>query len=96
MDLIQLLFLLVDKFVPIPPADFDSMYNEAIQWRAAEREKYNKGEATGFSAIYFKYMRFWFVRLGVAVAYIPLVRWVMDFMNPSEEGGDRDIKFDKS
>lgn len=81
MDLIELIFKLVLKFVPISDTDYKSMYQGAQDWKLKLRDDSdNKIEA-----MYSKYSAEWYVKLIIAVAYIPLVRSIMNFMNPSED-----------
>jgi len=74
MDLIELIFKLVRKFVPISMEDYQRLYNEADDWRS----KLNPDSSNTAEKIYVKYMNFWYVRLALAVAYIPMVKYVID------------------
>ena len=74
MDLIELIFKLVRKFVPISMEDYQRLYNEADDWRS----KLNPDSDNGAERMYVKYMNLWYVRLALAVSYIPLVKYVID------------------
>ena len=74
MDFIELIFKLVRKFVPISMDDYQRLYNEADDWRS----KLNPDSSNQVEKAYVKYTNLWYVRLGLAVAYIPMVKWILD------------------
>ena len=80
MDIIELIFKLVKKFVPISLEEYQRLYNEADDWRG----KLNPDSDKAVERAYCKYMNLWYVRLGLAVLYIPAVKWVMDLQRPQE------------
>lgn len=81
MDFIDFIFKLVLRFVPISEKDYKQMYNDAQEWKLGLKDdSENKLEA-----MYSRYSREWYVKLIIAVMYIPAVRWVMEFMSPTEE-----------
>ena len=86
MDLIELIFKLVKKFVPISMEEYQRLYNEADDWKS----KLNPKSKNKFEQTYCKYMNLWYVRLGLAIAYIPSVKAIMDMQRPQEIEQDAD------
>jgi hypothetical protein len=80
MDIIELIFKLLKKFVPISLEEYQRLYNEADDWRS----KLNPDSDKKIEQLYCKYMNLWYVRLGLAVMYIPAVKWIMDLQKPTE------------
>ena len=87
MDLIELIFKLVKKFVPISMEDYGRMYNEADEWRS----KLNPDSNNKFEQMYVKSMTQWYVRLAISVSYIPFVRYIMDIQKPTENEEETEI-----
>lgn len=81
MDLIELIFKLVRKFVPISMEDYQRMYTEADDWRS----KLNPDSNNKVEKLYTEQMNKWYVRLTISVLYIPMVKWIMDIQRPDEE-----------
>ena len=86
MDLIELIFKLVKKFVPISLEEYQRLYNEADTWKS----KLNPDSDKPVEKMYTKYMNLWYVRLAIAVAYIPAVKMIMDMQRPTEIDEDDD------
>lgn len=80
MDIIELIFKLLKKFVPISLEEYQRLYNEADDWRS----KLNPDSEKQLERAYCKYMNLWYVRLGLAVLYIPAVKWIMEMQRPQE------------
>ena len=80
MDLIELIFKLVKKFVPISLEEYQRLYNEADDWKS----KLNPDSDKPIEKMYCKYMNLWYVRLAIAVSYIPFVKMIMDMQRPTE------------
>lgn len=80
MDLIELIFKLVKKFVPISLEEYQRLYNEADDWKS----KLNPDSEKPVERMYTKYMNLWYVRLAIAVSYIPMVKIIMDMQRPTE------------
>jgi hypothetical protein len=80
MDIIELIFKLVKKFVPISMEEYQRLYNEADEWRS----KLNPKSKNKLEKMYCKYMNLWYVRLGIAISYIPFVKAIMDMQRPPE------------
>ena len=80
MDLIELIFKLVKKFVPISLEEYQRLYNEADDWKS----KLNPDSDKPVERMYTKYMNLWYVRLAIAVSYIPMVKIIMDMQRPTE------------
>ena len=78
MKLIDLIFALVARFVPMSPDDLRNLKGEANQWEQNIDDK--KGSA--LEKAYVKVNDPWYYRLGFAVSYIFLVkeikRWFYD------------------
>jgi hypothetical protein len=87
MDLIELIFKLVRKFVPISMEDYQRMYTEADDWRS----KLNPDSSNKVEKLYTDQMNKWFVRLFIAVMYIPLVKWIMDIQRPDDEDDNKEV-----
>ena len=81
MDLIELIFKLVRKFVPISLEDYQRMYTEADNWRS----KLNPDSENKIEKLYTDNMNKWYVRLFIAVMYIPLIKWIMDMQTPDSD-----------
>ncbi len=85
--LIQLLFKLVYKFVPIDTVELDRMQADAEKWARAFSNKESKNKV---EAIVEKYTAMWYVKLFCGILYIWLYRVIQDFMSPDgvdeEEG----------
>jgi hypothetical protein len=81
MDFLELIFALVRQFVPVDEAELRKMYGDAQKWKLGlNPESENKIEA-----LYCKYAHQWYIKLALAVLYIPLVRWIMDYMSPRND-----------
>ena len=75
MDFITLIFLLVRKFVPINQTEFDSMKLEADEWHAKVVDT-RKAPDNPAQKFYVEHSRKWYVKLALAVSYIPLQIWI--------------------
>jgi hypothetical protein len=77
---IDLIFELVYRFVPMDQNEYAKLRDEATRdvatWHPEHENK--------FKAAYAKYTNHWMARLGLAVAYVPLVKYIGDFMNSSK------------
>lgn len=83
MKLLDLIFALVYKYVPIKEQDFAKLKSEAeADW--AEVRTDDDAEMT-LKAKIKKLTDKWESRLLMAVSYIFLVRWITDFMNPKTD-----------
>tara|TARA_B110000902_G_scaffold245806_1_gene300257 strand:- start:3106 stop:3378 length:273 start_codon:yes stop_codon:yes gene_type:complete len=89
MDLIELIFKLVKKFVPISMEEYQRLYNEADDWKS----KLNPKSKNKVEQIYCKYMNLWYVRLTIAIAYIPAVKSIMDMQRPQELEQEEEASF---
>ena len=81
MDLIELIFKLVRKFVPISLEDYQRMYTEADNWRS----KLNPDSENKIEKLYTDNMNKWYVRLFISVMYIPLIKMIMDMQTPDSD-----------
>lgn len=78
MEILDLIFSLVQSLVPIPESKYRSLYGEALEWRAKieNRQKDNPQDLTGIDKVYLKVHKPWGVRLLIAMLYIPVFRWL--------------------
>ncbi|MBP7278924.1 MAG: hypothetical protein KBA11_05900 [Sedimentibacter sp.] len=78
MEILDLLFALVQSLVPIPESKYRSLYGEALEWRAKieAKSKDNFEELTSIDKVYLKVHKPWGVRLLIAIFYIPIFRWL--------------------
>ncbi|MCF8298622.1 MAG: hypothetical protein K9J13_13830 [Saprospiraceae bacterium] len=78
MYLIDLIFELVGKWVPIDQNKYKQLYQEANTWQSL-------GEDKPIKRLYDKIHKPWGVRLLIAVMYIPLTKWIISFMRDDSE-----------
>jgi hypothetical protein len=83
MELIDLLFAIIEKFVPINPPSLAAMRNEAKDWRASMSRPENSGKK--INEIYLKFNEPWGYRLLWAVLYLPIVKWLASTSEPDNE-----------
>lgn len=76
------LFTLLNKNVPMTPQEKESLQREATDWWNNEAVKSKVG------ALMKEWGDKWFIRLALAVLYIPMSRWLSDFMNPQIDEDD--------
>jgi hypothetical protein len=82
MRLLDLIFALIFKFVPIKEQDFAKLKSEAeADWATVRTD--DEAELN-LKAKIKKYTDKWESRLIMAISYIFLVRWITDFMNPKD------------
>ena len=86
MELIDLLFAIIEKFVPINPPALASMRNEAKDWRADISRAENAEKP--INKFYLKVNEPWGFRLLYAVAYLPIVKWLTSAESNHEEDDD--------
>lgn len=79
MNLLDLIFTLVWKFVPMKQDDWAKMKEEA----EADVREWHPEHKNKFKAMYAKYNGRWYFRLALAVSYIPLVRGINNWINGS-------------
>lgn len=88
MNLLQLIFALVYKFVPIDETEFTKLKNEATEeWTTIDITKEDT-ELKGKSKVMYvlkKNTASWQARLGMSILYILATRWIQDFMNPTDQ-----------
>jgi len=81
MDLLELLFKIIEKFVPINTVKFASVENDAKDWEKGILGK-PEDKKNAFERFYTKYSTAWYFRLFLAIAYIPLFQYIMGLMQP--------------
>lgn len=91
MDLITLIFKILEKFVPISQTEYQSMYRDADAWRQSVMLK-KEEELNFFEKMYRKTSINWFWKMCFAIAYIPLVKLVFGIMNPEK---DKELIFEE-
>jgi hypothetical protein len=89
MNLPQLAIALVEKFTPMPEDELNKLrYDIEADWKNIitdpEHDGYKKTVKTQIKE---KTSGPW-TRLIIAVSFIPLVRWIQDFMNPQYDQDD--------
>lgn len=89
MGIIELIFALIEKFVPVSPVKLTGLRRDADKWESdligKEEEKQNAVEKQ-----YVKYSKMWWFQLLLAVLYIPLFKWLAELMNPQTSELDLD------
>lgn len=83
MELIDLLFAIIEKFVPINPPALASMRNEAKDWRANISREEMKDKP--INKMYLKLNEPWGFRLLFAVLYLPIVKWLTSSQAPDQD-----------
>jgi hypothetical protein len=81
MTLVNLIFALVARFVPMGQKEARDLKKEADDWEIGLDEE--KGNAV--EKLYIKANDPWYMRLSYAVSYIFLVRAILNFMSDEEE-----------
>lgn len=77
MTPLEFIFALLTKYVPVNPGRFESIKSDANKWWMSDATETNRigkwlkenGEK-------------WWVMLILAMLFIPMTRWIADFMNP--------------
>lgn len=88
MKILDFLFALIYKFVPIKEEDFAKLKGEAeADWALTRTD--DEAPKT-MKSRFKKFTDKWETRLGLAIAYIFAVRLITDFMNPKEEEKEED------
>ncbi|HAF28110.1 MAG TPA: hypothetical protein DCG75_03590 [Bacteroidales bacterium] len=82
MDLLELLFALVKKFVPVNGVKMAEIQHEAEVWEKNVLGKKESDSPNIFEVWYKKLSQIWWFKLLLAVLYIPLFRGIMSIMNP--------------
>ncbi|MHB8131657.1 MAG: hypothetical protein ACYDEX_21975, partial [Mobilitalea sp.] len=74
MKLLELIFAIVSKFVPINPASLAQLESDGRQWELG----LEKGEESSnfFAKMYMKVNKEWYWRLLWAVLYVPLCKYI--------------------
>jgi hypothetical protein len=86
MNPITFIFTLLNKNVPMTAPEKEGLQREASDWWEVEADKTKLGKLVK------DWGQKWYMRLLLAVLYIPMSRWIKDFMNPivSEEDEEDD------
>lgn len=87
MKIPQLIYAVIDKVSPMPPADkaqlekdADLYFNE--QRKLIEDKKAQQQELSLIQKV-IDYSETWWFRTILALAYIPLIVWIQSLMNPT-------------
>lgn len=81
MEFIDLIFSLIRRFVHMDQGQYGRLYEEANKWRHEINPDNPKDKVESF---YLKAHSQWYYKLLYTVSYIPLVRWINDYMNGSD------------
>jgi hypothetical protein len=82
MEIFDLIFRLIQKFVPIERDALMQLQNDAKDWRI---EIAREDHESWFGNMYKKIHKSWMVRGLIALMYIPLVNSIQRSMVPEEE-----------
>lgn len=92
MNIIQFIFTLVSKFVPIPSKDYAEMLNDADNWYRSIRHYDKDNPETNQALNKIKvHAESWYVKLGLAILFIFAVRWVAEFMQGADKPNEDDL-----
>lgn len=78
MELLDLLFALIERFVPVDKGQFVTMRNKAQAWRGLAQD--GKGGTIG--EWYMKIHEFWLVQMIITLSYMPLVNYIQARQTP--------------
>lgn len=87
MKLIEFIYKLIERYVPITKAEVAGLQKEAQEWYDKKAEETKIGKTVK------DYSETWWVRTILAVLFIAAQRWIRDFMNP-ETSVDEDEEDD--
>ena len=96
MSLIKLILLLVYKFVNLDESEYSKLKEELeLDWAGVPMDENSPELKKGKWDLKLKHKIKVFTagpwaRLGIAVAYIPMVRWISDWMNPRKHKDDEE------
>lgn len=83
MNLIEFIYAVLMKFVPVPQGVILGLEKEAREWYFAQKEK------EGFwKKIITNYLETWWFRTFLAFMFIFAIKWVSDFINPKDDDYD--------
>jgi hypothetical protein len=84
MELIDLIFGVIEKFAPISQEQLRDLQIEAKEWRLSIHEKKKNGDKDNkIGDIYLNIHKSWFVRLMIAVLFIPIVAYLQRSNSPN-------------
>lgn len=80
MTPLEFIFAIIAKYVPVNPGRFESIKADASAWWTSDKPESNRVgawlRANGEK---------WWVMLLLAMLFIPMTRWIADFLNPKDE-----------
>lgn len=89
MNIIQFIFALVSRFVPIDNKSYSDMLNDADNWyKSILHYDKDKPETDNTINKLKAKSEQWYVKLGFAVLFIFAVRWVAEFMANTSKPDD--------
>jgi hypothetical protein len=86
MKLLDLIFAIVSKFVPINPSSLAQLESEGRQWEASLEREDNKGKM--IATWYIKLNKEWYMRLLWAVLFVPITQYLR---NAEREDGEEEM-----
>lgn len=89
MNLYELIFELLEAFVPVDEKRFNALRIKAREWyfRVIANEPHPDGEANPPEVVanfLRKYGELWYIQVVMAMAFIPLKVWLMGIMHAEE------------
>lgn len=86
MSIVELIMLLVAKFVPMTEQNYNKLkYDIEKDWSAVITDEKHEGYKANLKTRVKKMTEGPWAQLTCAVAYIPLVKMIQDWMNPAPE-----------
>ncbi|MGB4400189.1 MAG: hypothetical protein WBJ10_12535 [Daejeonella sp.] len=86
MKIPQLIYAVIDKVSPMPPADKAQLEKDSDVWFNEQRKLIEDKKAQQLELNLMQkaidYSEAWWFRTLVALAYIPLIVWIQNIMNP--------------
>lgn len=84
MTLLQFIFALLAKFAPMSEKQRTDLKIEAEEWaeKITRQKKDNDPSRSKIGDLYLKVHESWFVRLVIAVLFIPATAWVTRLVTP--------------
>lgn len=92
MELMDLIFAIIENFVPINKSQLAALKGDALTWRGMidKKERDEPASLSKVEALYIKVHKNWWWKLAFAVAYLPLANWITrmnssDYFDPTKD-----------